>query len=140
MDQSTPCVDHGTGGDRRGYGRTRHNGKSVPSHRIAYIKANGLCIADIDGLEVRHLCHNTRCVNPTHLIPGSHAENMQDMVDAGRTKKGADHAVACLTDGQAEAIRNQYEPRSRTTGCRALARKYGVAHATISRVVRGLVY
>lgn len=136
----TPCLDHGQGGDRRGYGRTRHNAKSVPAHRVAYVLHAGIPIDEIAGLEVRHMCHNPRCVNPAHLTTGSHSDNMQDMVDAGRSYPGQSNVNSKLTDALAAHIRAEYVPRSTTHGTRALARKYKVAHATISKIVRGVSY
>lgn len=42
-----------------------------------------------DGLVARHICHNATCVNIRHLIPGTAADNSQDMVRAGRSLAGA---------------------------------------------------
>lgn len=30
------------------------------------------------GFEVRHLCHNKACINPDHLVIGTHRENQRD--------------------------------------------------------------
>lgn len=37
-----------------------------------------------DGLVVRHTCDNPPCINPDHLIIGTQAQNIQDMIDRGR--------------------------------------------------------
>lgn len=43
------------------------------AHRFAY----ELFVGPIpDGLEIDHLCRNRRCVNPLHLEPVEHLENM----------------------------------------------------------------
>jgi len=64
-----------------GYGKFRLNGKSCAAHRVAYTLWTG----DIaDGLHVRHTClQNRRCVNPEHLLLGTHRDNMNDMVRDG---------------------------------------------------------
>ncbi len=57
-----------------GYGRFRVQGKLMLSHRFAY----ELLIDHITvPLELDHLCRNTRCVNPAHLDPVSHTENVR---------------------------------------------------------------
>jgi hypothetical protein len=35
---------------------------------------------------VRHTCHVRNCINPEHLIIGTHGDNMADMVASGRSK------------------------------------------------------
>lgn len=37
-------------------------------------------------LETRHTCHNRRCINPDHLVPGTRQENMNDMRARGHTR------------------------------------------------------
>ena len=46
----------------------------VPAHRFAYELANGPIPG---GLSLDHLCRNPGCVNPAHLEPVTHAENMR---------------------------------------------------------------
>lgn len=56
--------------DTHGYGR---HGKPV-AHRVIY----ELIVGPIpDGLELDHLCRVPRCVNPHHLEPVTHAENVR---------------------------------------------------------------
>lgn len=90
----------------RGYGNVRREfqGKrSQFSHRVAYQLANP--DVDLTGLVVRHLCHNPNCCNPAHLLHGTHADNVQDRVDADRSAKGEDNGRAKLTEKKIRAIR-----------------------------------
>lgn len=56
------------------YGGIRVGPKMVPVHRLSYEWAYGPIP---DGLELDHLCRNTRCVRPDHLEPVTHRVNMQ---------------------------------------------------------------
>lgn len=62
-----------------GYGQIKvggRKGKTLYVHRL---------MADAQpGDEVRHTCDTTRCVNPEHLLLGTHQENIQDMFDRER--------------------------------------------------------
>lgn len=71
--------------NRGGYGTTGNGGKRAFAHRRMYELKVGPIPPDKFLL---HSCHNRKCVNPDHLRPGTHQENMQDMVSAGRSTKG----------------------------------------------------
>lgn len=58
----------------RGYGKCGFNGRIVPAHRAAYLTLVGPIP---EGLSLDHICHNPSCVNPAHLEPVTHAENMR---------------------------------------------------------------
>jgi hypothetical protein len=62
--------------DRHGYGRVRPDGRSTGAHRWSYEATVGPIP---EGLELDHLCNNPPCVNPAHLEPVTHAENMRRM-------------------------------------------------------------
>lgn len=72
----------------KGYGRVKVDGASKSAHRVAYE-----CFWDDipDGLELDHLCNVRNCVNPEHLEPVTHQENV------ARARIRQTHCVGCST-------------------------------------------
>lgn len=57
-----------------GYGQFWVDGRAVKAHRFAY----ELLVGPIPGgLELDHLCRVRNCVNPAHMEPVTHAENVR---------------------------------------------------------------
>ncbi len=83
----TGCLEYNNP-KKIGYPRVNLGSETFAAHRIAYF-----LYYDADPLEmlVRHLCHNHNCANPMHLTLGTHWDNSQDMVNAGRSQKGEKH-------------------------------------------------
>lgn len=62
------------GAQGHGYGMIRIHGKTRPAHRFAKEAQLGGAYPEQD---TDHLCRTQCCVNPSHLEPVSHAENMR---------------------------------------------------------------
>ena len=62
-----------TGSKLRGYGQFGVNQKTRYAHRISYERHRGLIP---EGMDLDHLCRNPGCVNPDHLEPVTHRENL----------------------------------------------------------------
>lgn len=117
-----------------GYGELKHEGKRWAVHRLSY----ELNVAPIKkGLIVIHLCDNPRCVNPDHLAMATHKANMADMKIKGRAPHGSKHPASKLTPEDVATIR---EFSSKGMSNSALAKRFGVAPCTISKVVTGYSY
>ncbi len=114
--------------------------RPVRVHVASWIMENGPIP---EGMCVRHQCsvkHNPSCINPAHLLIGTHQQNMQDMLKAGRHyfsntpgRKGYESYSCKLTKEQRTEILARY------TGKRGqqsqFAREYGVSQALIWNVV-----
>lgn len=74
VDHETGCWNWTAAMSAAGYGRVRVG----ESNKLAYRAVWEMTVEPVpDGLELDHLCRNTRCINPDHLEPVTHAENMR---------------------------------------------------------------
>lgn len=108
------------------------------AHRVVYERANGN-LPDC----VCHRCDNPCCINPEHLFGGTHSDNMRDAAQKGRMRiphpgvRGEKHPRAKLTAALAVEIRAAHVPGKHGFGAPALAKRFGVSVATITRVLSG---
>jgi hypothetical protein len=122
-----------------GYGHISVKGKPYAAHRAAWELVNGPIP---DGLLVRHSCHNRACVNPEHLSVGTHQDNADDKVRAGRQSRGyklngAANGNAKLNEDNIIAIR---EMRELGWTQKVIADLHGVAQETISHICTGKIW
>ena len=102
------------------------------AHRIAFRTAHGY-LPEV----VRHSCDNPACVNWDHLVAGTQADNMRDMVERGRQglRKGETNNQAFLSDDTVAEIRSLYTgQRGELT---ALAKRFGTSRVSIKNYVTG---
>lgn len=106
VDPKTGCVIWTGGTDTGGYGTVitvpggRGKGRRERAHRAAWIRA-GLSFPD-DKPFLLHSCDRPACVAIPHLRPGTHQENMRDMVQRARghrSKTGLPFGVTRLPGG-----------------------------------------
>ncbi len=125
-----------------GYGEISVERKAKLAHRISYELNKG---AVPEGMHVLHSCHNTGCVNPSHLRVGTHQDNMVDMKDACRQAIGVRNASCKLTEAEALLIAATLKRIPPTRKQKELgfgivsflSRWFGVGHQQISRIGRG---
>jgi hypothetical protein len=71
----TPCWIWTGGKIGNGYGGFRIDGHQFLVHRFAYETVTG---EELGEKEIDHICHNTLCVNPTHLRPATRKQNLEN--------------------------------------------------------------
>ena len=138
--KSDDCWEWTAYKNKKGYGQlglgSRGEG-TILAHRASYLIHNkSLCT----NLMVLHKCDNPSCVNPEHLYQGTASDNTKDMIKRNRSvfggynpASGEKNSNSKLTGNQIKNIRKEIRHMS----CRQLGKKYGVAHSTIARIIRG---
>jgi antitoxin component HigA of HigAB toxin-antitoxin module len=125
-DDAQACWPWTGSANGKGYGAVCINGKRRAAHRVVYEICNGPIPP---GLEIRHTCDNPGCVNPAHLLVGTHSQNMRDMSERGRT------GGMILSDADVFEVRRLYLQCAVKQS--DLASRFGVSKSAISSVVRG---
>ena len=117
-----------------GYGRFNISGRVEKAPRVAYKLTYG---SIPEGMDILHTCDNPPCVRPDHLFPGTAKDNALDMVAKGRCNPGranGEQIAHKLTTEQVLQIKERIRQNESLT---VLAREFGVAINSISRIKRG---
>lgn len=116
-----------------GYGQIGETktGKTYQAHRVSWAIHNK---KDPGRAIIRHKCDNPECVNPHHLLAGTHKDNRMDAVRRNRVFRpiGDLSQSARLNWEQVGLIRKRYEAGESQS---SIARSYQVSISTIHNVV-----
>lgn len=118
------------GSKQGGYGIVRgYDGRLTTAHRLSMV---------IDGrdpgpLFCRHRCDNPPCVNPAHLLAGTHQQNMDDARERG-SYAGERNAQAKLTNADVLRIRELAAAGKYLQ--REIAAMFGIRQPAVSDIVR----
>jgi len=127
------------GRDGRGYGRFCVNGYMDYAHRVAYRLTHGKIN---EGKIIMHSCDNPKCCNPKHLIEGTDADNVYDMLRKGRYgysgNIGEKNGRAILKREQVEKIRILY--KTTKYNHRELGIMFGVERTTITGIINKKIW
>lgn len=125
-DSYTPLYKDG----RHGYFKIHRvlNGemKQMLIHRYVYENLHGIRLDS--NVVLRHKCDNPMCINPNHMITGSHKENVQDRVERNRSAKGEVNGRSKITEEDVRYIRASKETKA------FLSKKFGVDPKVIYNV------
>ena len=136
--------------NRKGYGeiggvvidgvRYAERGRKMLAHRVSWLLFRGEIPANeaAHGSVVMHVCDNPSCVNPEHLLIGTQADNVKDMIQKGRKVAGAWQKAKGVEHFRS-AFKNQADIDlicSTRRNTKALAERFGVDISTIKRIRR----
>jgi hypothetical protein len=96
--------------NRGGYGMVKHLGVYRMAHRESFLKHRGPIPG---GLELDHLCRTRACVNPDHLEPVTHKENI---------RRGSRAMVTHCPSGHPYSPDNTYRDARGSRFCRSCKR------------------
>ena len=88
---------------------------------------------DMIGLVARHSCDNPPCVNPDHLLPGTQADNIEDMRSRGRGRSGN----VKWTPEVIRAVRARVRAGEKRS---AIERDLDMSSGTATRIMKGEIW
>lgn len=123
-----------------GYGRFQLWGKARGAHRVAWLLEHGEFPPD--ELFVCHRCDNPACVRPSHLFLGTPADNLRDMSEKGRSRRGLPNRGTRGTKNRharltPHAVRQIRRLRAEGMLHREIAEHFGVAVNTVTTILTG---
>lgn len=117
------CISHKP--NNFGYPTIKINGVNYKIYKVFYEKYKH---SIPNNLVIRHTCDNKLCINPNHLILGTHNDNVQDRVQRNRSAVGIRNGRSKLNERQVLEIFEN------TSSCYKLGKIYNVDPKTIRNI------
>lgn len=107
INEASGCWEWNLTTDRGGYARMNYkeNGKwkvLTGLHRHVFLAYNGKLLKSTP--VVRHTCNNPSCINPAHLIRGTHKDNVDDSIAANTHASLHQNEVRRLTPDERNQV------------------------------------
>lgn len=123
-------------GEEYGMFRLPEGTYPIGAHRVAFMLTNGY-LPEVG----RHTCDNPPCVRPSHIIDGTHQDNMRDRSERGRysgwtrkEQRGEKNSLVVLTD---QIVRDARRLYTEGLSYREIGERFEVESAAIGFAVRG---
>jgi hypothetical protein len=129
------------------WNRKLSNGYGTFAINVGIQSANGAHVASylffkgpLTGIKhhsniVRHTCHKPACVNPDHLVIGTHFDNSLDKINAGRLNRTPGRRWSRISEETAAKIKLAIYKKEGTA--REIAMKYGATRHIVEDIKSG---
>lgn len=102
--------------------------KTVPAHRFMYEHYHNVSLTPEQN--ALHRCDNRACIDPCHLEVGTHAQNMEDMAEKGRSRTGNR-----ISPVMRSTIHKMHEERH---SMKAIARVLNTSLGSVKRILKAI--
>lgn len=92
------------------------------------------------GMQATHTCGVRACVNPRHMLWGTHKSNYADAVRHGTSCRGERHGCAKLTWADVRSIRARATAGLVRGDLTSIGREYGVSRSSISLIINNRIW